>query len=141
MNKKQEVWYAHGLRFGCVNCGKCCSGAPGYVWVTPKEIEKMAWDLGISKVDFELKFVRAVGNKLSIREHSNGDCVFLDRDTRKCMLYNSRPTQCRTWPFWDENLQSRQAWRQTARSCKGCDTLDGRLYSFEEIEENRKQKV
>ena len=101
----------------------------------------MAWDLGISKVDFELKFVRAVGNKLSIREHSNGDCVFLDRDTRKCMLYNSRPTQCRTWPFWDENLQSRQAWRQTARSCKGCDTLDGRLYSFEEIEENRQQKV
>ena len=31
-------WYQAGLRFGCTQCGNCCSGPPGYVWVNREEI-------------------------------------------------------------------------------------------------------
>ena len=31
--KGQQAWYSEGLRFECTQCGACCSGEPGYVWV------------------------------------------------------------------------------------------------------------
>ena len=30
-------------------------------------------------------------------------------------LYDARPMQCRTWPFWPENLTSRRVWEATKR--------------------------
>ena len=35
-------WYHEGLRFECTQCGKCCSGAPGFVWVDDGEVAAMA---------------------------------------------------------------------------------------------------
>ena len=36
------------------------------------------------------------------------DCVFLKEDPERgrktCSIYPVRPLQCRTWPFWPENL-------------------------------------
>ena len=40
MSKKP--WYADGLQFECTQCGDCCTGAPGYVWVNKSEIEALA---------------------------------------------------------------------------------------------------
>ena len=31
-------WYGGGLRFTCTQCGNCCTGQPGYVWISKKEI-------------------------------------------------------------------------------------------------------
>ena len=33
-----KPWYAEGLRFKCTECGQCCTGAPGYVWVNEEEV-------------------------------------------------------------------------------------------------------
>ena len=41
-----DPWYQDGLRFTCTRCGNCCTGAPGYVWVTPAELEALAAHLG-----------------------------------------------------------------------------------------------
>src|SRR5437762_2532036 len=41
-----EPWYRDGLRFRCTRCGHCCTGAPGYVWVTPEELQALADFLG-----------------------------------------------------------------------------------------------
>jgi Fe-S-cluster containining protein len=30
------------LNFTCTQCGNCCSGEPGYVWVTKEEIRRIA---------------------------------------------------------------------------------------------------
>ena len=38
----KDVWYAGGLRFQCTQCGDCCSGAEGYVWVNQAEIDALA---------------------------------------------------------------------------------------------------
>lgn len=93
------VWYSGGLRFQCTECGHCCSGEPGYVYVNEEEIAKLAERLGLSVAEFQATFVREIGEDKSLVERPNGDCVFLDPISRKCLVYDIRPRQCRSYPF------------------------------------------
>ena len=130
-------WYHEGLRFECTGCGDCCSGGPGYVWVTNEEIAALAEAVGESDLDrFERLYVRKVGIRKSLKEFPNYDCVFLDGETRKCTVYEARPRQCRTWPFWDSNLKKPEDWRHTCDICPG--SGKGKLYQIAEIEAQRK---
>lgn len=129
----KEVWYAGGLRFTCTQCGDCCSGAEGYVWVNQSEIDSMAERVGLTPLDFEKSYVKRVGVRRSLKERRNGDCVLLDKETRKCTAYEQRPRQCKTWPFWDSNLRSPQAWEEAAEACPGCNK--GTLVPLETIVE------
>lgn len=76
----------------------------------------MAAKLGMDVDSFELKFTRRIGARRSLNERKTSagfDCVFLDRSVpgrATCHLYEARPMQCRTWPFWPENLTTRHAW-------------------------------
>lgn len=130
-----QPWYAEGLRFQCSQCGDCCTGAAGFVWVNAEEIAQLAELLGQSPENFEKYYVRNVGVRKSLREFPNGDCVFFDTELRKCQVYSARPRQCRTWPFWDSNLKSEAAWEETCRVCPGSGR--GRLYQLNEIEQQR----
>lgn len=131
-----KPWYHQGLRFQCSQCGDCCTGAPGYVWVNKEEITRLAEEVGIPDIaTFREKYVRKVGVRESLREYGNGDCVFFDTQARKCTVYNARPRQCRTWPFWDSNLRDPEAWERTCEVCPG--SGQGKLYSIEQIEEQR----
>ena len=135
--QKKQPWYAEsGLKFNCSQCGDCCTGAPGYVWVNKEEIAKLAAAAGIEDVEeFERLYVRKIGIRKSLKEFPNGDCVFFDSETRKCQVYQARPRQCRTWPFWDSNLRTPEAWEATCEICPGSGR--GKLYSIEEIEQRR----
>lgn len=115
----EQPWYQEGLRFKCTGCGKCCTGGPGYVWVSEEEIDTMAQHLGISPAEFMRKYIRQRDNRYSLIElkRSGYDCVFL-RD-KKCLIYQARPRQCRSFPWWKENLSSPQSWEITSRSCEG----------------------
>ncbi len=133
MATDNDHWYKNGLRFECVpGCGQCCSGAPGYVWVSEAEIRALATQVAMDIAEFEAKHVRRVRGRKSLIEHPNGDCVFYDNRARKCRVYEARPAQCRTWPFWESNLRSPKAWRDTCLSCPGAGR--GEILSFEEIE-------
>ena len=136
--KRKSPWYRDGLRFECTQCGACCSGEPGYVWVNDDEIAAMADEMGLAIEAFERKFVRDVGKDRSLIEYPDGDCIMLDPRTRKCTVYASRPVQCRTWPFWDSTVKKRKDWKETCEVCPGAGT--GRLYTFAEIEVARKKK-
>ncbi len=124
-------WFKDGLRFQCTQCGDCCTGAPGYVWVNKAEIEALATQTGMTVADFEQKYVRDVGVRRSLVEYANGDCVFFDAIDRKCTVYEARPRQCRTWPFWDSNLRSPEAWERTCQVCPG--SGKGQLVTVEQI--------
>lgn len=126
-------WYHEGLRFQCSGCGGCCTGAPGYVWVTKAEIDEMASALAISPAEFESRYVRQVGIRKSLIELADGDCVFFDPGTRRCTVYESRPRQCRTWPFWPSNLASPKRWEEVCEACPGCGR--GRLVTRDKVEE------
>jgi hypothetical protein len=133
---KELPWYHQGLRFQCTQCGNCCTGAPGYVWVNDEEIAALAAAVGETVEQFERLYVRRVGIRKSLREYPNGDCVFFDNQSRKCTVYPYRPRQCRSWPFWDSNIKTPQAWAETCSVCPG--SGQGKLYSLEEIEVQRK---
>lgn len=135
---KKGAWYRDGLQFECTQCGKCCSGAPGFVWVDPDEIIDLARAMQMEEDEFEKKFVRQVGNRYSLIEYPDGDCIFLEPETRHCLVYAARPIQCRTWPFWDSNLESKRTWKETCRICPGAG--EGKLYSLAEIETARTKK-
>ena len=130
---RKDVWYAGGLRFQCTQCGDCCSGAEGYVWVNQEEIDGMARRLGMTPEAFEGKYVKRVGVRRSLKERPGGDCVLLDAKTRGCTAYEERPRQCKTWPFWDSNLRSPEAWAEAAEACPGCNK--GNLVPLEQIVE------
>lgn len=135
---KKEPWYKDGLSFECTQCGDCCSGEPGYVWIDATEIKAMADEMEMDVDAFERKFVREVGKDKSLIEYPDGDCIMLDPRTRKCTVYQSRPIQCRTWPFWNSNLKKKKDWKETCEVCPGAGK--GKLYSLEEIEVRRKEK-
>ncbi len=134
-------WYAEGLSFSCTQCGNCCSGPPGYVWTTKEEIAQIAKHLGRPDGTLAKEHLRRVGLKYSLTEKANGDCVFLERKDGKsgCSIYDVRPLQCRTWPFWSENLKTERSWNQTSKSCPGMNC--GKHHSFVAIEEVRLKRT
>ena len=134
---EKEPWYKDGLKFKCSGCGDCCTGAPGYVWVNAEEIQAIADVLEMDVEQFEDTYVRKIGIRKSLKElPTSYDCVLLDGETRKCTVYSARPRQCRTWPFWDSNLKTKEDWIRTCVECPGSGS--GKLHSLNEIETQRK---
>jgi Fe-S-cluster containining protein len=124
-------WYQKGLHFKCKACGGCCCGFPGHVWLSKKDIQKAAKLLKIPEEEFLKKYTRIVNGRRSLIEKSNYDCIFIQE--KKCQIYEARPIQCKTFPFWPENLQSKKNWENAEKSCPGMQDKTC-LYSLEEIE-------
>jgi hypothetical protein len=127
-------FFQKGIQFECTRCGKCCTGYPGYVYLSEHDILGIARYLEINMKDFVKKYTRLVymfhEQRLSLVEKNNYDCVFWDS---LCTIYPARPHQCRTYPFWKRHLVSKREWEKTAAFCPGINR--GRVYSQKEIEE------
>lgn len=123
-----EYFFDRGIRFECLNCGACCTGEPGYVFVDERESIEISSFLGITKEVFVERFLYRVNDAYSIRECEDGRCLFYENG---CSIYPVRPMQCRTWPFWLENMRSHKLWQCVAGQCPGIGK--GHRYSREEI--------
>ena len=133
-------WYMTGLAFECQECGRCCAGPEeGYVWVTPDDIDAIAKQLNLTNQQMREQYVRKVGKRYSLVEsRKNHDCVFLKPNGKGgsgCSIYQVRPSQCRTWPFWHSNLRDPETWAFAQTRCIGMNR--GALHSCEEIEAKR----
>ena len=54
---------------------------------------------------FARQYVRQIKGGLSLKEHIINNehlCCFLDPVDHYCTIYQQRPEQCRTFPFWEE---------------------------------------
>ena len=142
MDSNNTPWYAGGLHFECLQCGGCCAGPDeGYIWVRKREIAFIAKYLDLPAERLWGKYIERIGKRATIIEKPvTKDCIFLTNTDGKwdCAIYPVRPNQCRTWPFWQDNLATADAWNRAGIKCAGINR--GRLYCFEEIEKLRKQK-
>lgn len=110
---------------GCESCnGNCCIGESGYIWINPTEIHALALHLKINPEELKLKYLNKIGYKYSIKEiqlsKDNYACCFFDLDKKQCSIYNVRPTQCRTFPFWDYFKENKQ---EVFKECPAIRTL------------------
>ena len=90
----------------CGECeGVCCIGERGFIWLNSSEMKEIAKFLQINLDEFKDKYLKKVNYKYSIKEkrisEKNYECLFFDRKIGGCTIYNVRPKQCRTYPFWE----------------------------------------
>ncbi|HBN75834.1 MAG TPA: hypothetical protein DD473_08455 [Planctomycetaceae bacterium] len=125
-------WYKDGLKFECTQCGNCCTGGPGAVWVSEEEIQAIAEYLEKPIGEIRLMHTRPLRGQKSLTEFANGDCTFFDSRARKGTIYPVRPVQCRTWPFWRSHLTDEKTWNDLQQDCPGINKGD--LVQLEVIE-------
>ena len=127
MSNQDAHWYHNGLQFSCTQCGHCCTGDPGFVWLSEEECDALADRMGLEPLAFRRRYTRVVHRKgqkhRSLVEQANHDCIFW-RQGVGCSVYEQRPLQCRTWPFWRSNLRSAEDWSEAAEECPGMNQGD-----------------
>jgi len=136
----ETPFHAAGLRFSCTRCSGCCRHDGGFVYLSEKDLARLTEGFGMDYAAFIETWCRWVpyvfgSERLSLREKANLDCVFW-KDAASgggCSVYETRPLQCRAFPFWDSVLCSPQAWKKMARECPGMDS--GKLHTREEIDD------
>lgn len=118
-----------GLRFKCTMCGNCCTGPEGYVNFSDEEGRAIAKRLNITLAEFMSDYTKNSPSGPSLKERRTEfglDCIFLDRQKipgkAVCGIYEDRPGQCRTWPFWPGIIRSHRDWERAKRTCPGIDT-------------------
>lgn len=151
-----KPWYADGLRFTCTQCGDCCRSHGDYQWVflSPEDVTRLAKKLGMTNARFLAEYCDkdedGLGHTLKWPKGARGAggpppggrrepegrtspdiaaCVFLGE--KGCTVYEARPQQCRTWPFWPENLRKKVWEEEIVPYCPGAG--EGRLYTLGEI--------
>ena len=133
-NKKgqEPVWYTKGLRFECQpDCANCCvnHGDYAYVYLEKTDARRLARHLRLKMAEFKERYTEAEDEYLILRMDQPA-CPFLEG--RRCTVYPARPTQCRTFPFWESNLSSRSAWKRLRVFCPDID--QGELHPLRVIE-------
>ena len=126
-------WDAGGLKFTCVeDCGGCCTdhGNYSFVYLDRPTERKIARFLELDLSTFRKRFTVLDEGNRALRMDTP-DCPFLAG--KRCKIYPVRPAQCRTFPFWEENLSSPRAWKKLAEFCPGID--QGEHYSLRLIRE------
>lgn len=106
------------MRFECQGSGKCCvsRGEHGFVYLTPKDRRSLGKFFETTTREFTEKYCQKDEGGWSLRDDQKG-CVFLKG--KQCSIYEARPTQCRTWPFWPENMNAKAWKRDVASFCPG----------------------
>lgn len=125
---QRPYFFDQGIRFTCQQCGVCCTGDPGTIYISHGEIDALARHLALSRDDLIQRYLYPFKDSYSIGEDDDGRCLFYDGG---CTIYLQRPRQCRTFPFWFDNMRSKDRWQKIASQCPGIGS--GRLYGREEI--------
>jgi hypothetical protein len=123
------------------------------VWLSATEVARLAVFLNLTPKQVIEKYCRRINGRYSLKEVRRGDnydCVFLTEEKgaaapgkiaytkRGCSIYPVRPLQCRTWPFWPENLRTQKNWDEKTKRCHGMNR--GRKFSLDQISEIRDAK-
>jgi len=141
LSKSEEPkFWENGIQFECQGSGKCCSshGEYGYVYMTKADRKRMAEHLNLKTKEFTNKFCRKTDGYHHLKLMKDSDaCLFLEN--KQCSVYEGRPTQCRTWPFWPEVMNAKTWRKEVADFCPGVGK--GKVHSKKEIESALKEQI
>ena len=139
---KMRPWFKNGLKFSCVQCGRCCLGTRTNVFVNPSEMKALAEAKGMSMHSFVQNFTEereistAGGEKVvhTSLKNSNGACSLLSSDRKTCTVNDAKPTQCKNYPFgWPNVVVGEAEWGSEAQRCPGINGENSQLRTKEEI--------
>ena len=127
----------NSVKFECIaGCSECCKLSGGFVFLSEDEAQKIAEYLKTDEENFLKFFTRIIDDQLALVDGDEDNCVFLEDDL--CMIYDVRPLQCRTYPFWSSNMKTKERWALTKEECPGIGK--GRSYSPQDIADILKGK-
>jgi len=127
------------IRFKCTGCGACCLGSAdeNMIELAKGEVELISQHLDMSPGTFTEKFLVELDNlEQGIRINQQGRCVFLQKNNR-CAIYQVRPRQCQTYPYWPEIMATQSGWDNESYRCEGINTGD--VVLIEQIEQQLKR--
>ena len=117
----RKINYKNGIKFECQGSGNCCVSRKsyGYVYLSNIDLKRFAKNFNLSICDFKSRYCEITDGYIHLAEKNNynGNCIFLD--DKKCSVYSSRPSQCRTWPFWNENMNAKIWNEDISINCPG----------------------
>lgn len=129
----KKAWFHEGLKFKCTGCGGCCTGTPGYVYLSEREAQLLADHKKLTLEAFKAQYTRDIEGSLALIDRPDThDCIFLQ--DKACQVYSARPVQCRTFPWWVHNLRDPEDWQEASKHCEGINHPDAPTVPFEEIE-------
>ena len=112
--------------FSCQRCSRCCRKEPGIVALTQNDFENARKNLNLSAKDFLEQCCREIYRDgevfVGLKEKQNYDCIFWHNE---CIIYEDRPVQCRTFPFWPYLVEDDDAWKYEKNRCPGLDQESG----------------
>src|SRR6266699_3583153 len=86
------------------DCDKCPSYCCSYamIGVEESDVRRLARHFGVGYDEAEKRYTK-IGWGERVLRHRKDDvyatvCQFLDKETRRCSIYNARPDVCRTYP-------------------------------------------
>ena len=129
--------FKKGINFKCQGSSNCCvsRGSYGYVYLSKKDLINIAKYLNVSINLFKKKYCEYSDGYLHLKEiNINGNCQFLEN--KKCSIYTARPIQCRTWPFWKENMNFKKWNKEIINFCPGIGK--GAIINFSKIKNQLK---
>ena len=112
--------YSKVIKFECQGSSNCCvsRGSYGFVYVSKKDIKRLSKYTNLYIKDFIHLYCDKTDGFIHFKEKlKNGNCQFLKN--KRCDVYKARPTQCRTWPFWKENMNTKTWNNEIANFCPG----------------------
>ena len=121
------------FRFGCTGCGKCCEG-PGVIYFTADDLKNIQNELKLNEEEWRIlrsRLVQREKNNLYLHQTDTA-CIFLTKDGL-CSIYNVRPLQCRTYPFWTSVFESRASYQSFKEFCPGVDSDDAVEFDLQTI--------
>ena len=105
------------FRFQCQpGCTACCTQS-GDVYLTDDDVDRIARYLKLTPEEFRTRHCETDDGDLRLAGPSEKPCQFVEEGG--CSIYEVRPLQCRTFPFWPENVRSKRAWKNLCPHCPG----------------------
>ena len=117
----KPLWWESGIKFTCLpNCGKCCNEPNGIVYLSLKDMTRLAAFQNLSLHEWIKRDCRKTidGRYVLKSKPENLICIYLDDDLN-CNVYDSKPDQCSAFPWWNENLKNEKTWNKTKNICPG----------------------